>query len=87
MQELSDLGFEAPTAVQAYAWPYISEGRNVVMVSPTSTGKTLAYLLPLLLAVADDSVYSDLKQWTCGASFVYTQHYIRTCTSFVSFLS
>ena len=42
------LGFRSPTSAQAYAWPYIWEGDNVVLVSPSSTGKTLAYLLPLL---------------------------------------
>jgi superfamily II DNA/RNA helicase len=41
-------GFEAPTSVQSQAIPLIIEGRDVIAESPTGTGKTLAYLLPIL---------------------------------------
>ncbi|MDR4945648.1 DEAD/DEAH box helicase [Neobacillus cucumis] len=41
-------GFQAPTSIQESAIPLILEGRDVVAESPTGTGKTLAYLLPLL---------------------------------------
>lgn len=37
-----------PTAVQQAAIPPILEGRNVIIESATGTGKTLAYLLPVL---------------------------------------
>lgn len=41
-------GFEAPTSIQTAAIPAIMEGKDVIAESPTGTGKTLAYLLPLL---------------------------------------
>jgi superfamily II DNA/RNA helicase len=41
-------GFQAPTAIQESAVPLILEGKDVIAESPTGTGKTLAYLLPLL---------------------------------------
>jgi superfamily II DNA/RNA helicase len=41
-------GFETPTSIQTAAIPLILEGRDVIAESPTGTGKTLAYLLPLL---------------------------------------
>ncbi len=41
-------GISAPTPVQAQAIPPILEGRPVVIYSGTGTGKTLAYLLPIL---------------------------------------
>ncbi|HZG73460.1 MAG TPA: DEAD/DEAH box helicase [Chondromyces sp.] len=41
-------GFEEPTAIQEKALPVILEGRDLIAESPTGTGKTLAYLLPLL---------------------------------------
>ncbi|MGV3466158.1 MAG: DEAD/DEAH box helicase [Heyndrickxia sp.] len=41
-------GFENPTAVQAEAMPLILEGKDIIASSPTGTGKTVAYLLPLL---------------------------------------
>lgn len=40
--------FEAPTAIQVKAIPPILEGKDVIAESPTGTGKTLAYVLPLL---------------------------------------
>ena len=41
-------GFESPTAVQVKAAPLVLEGKDIIVESPTGTGKTLAYLLPLL---------------------------------------
>lgn len=41
-------GFQDPTAIQEEAIPFILEGKDLLAESPTGTGKTLAYLLPLL---------------------------------------
>ncbi|HHY73486.1 MAG TPA: DEAD/DEAH box helicase [Bacillus bacterium] len=41
-------GFDKPTAIQEKAIPTILEGIDMVAESPTGTGKTLAYLLPIL---------------------------------------
>ncbi|MDZ5474037.1 DEAD/DEAH box helicase [Bacillus sp. 31A1R] len=41
-------GFGQPTSIQAAAIPVISKGKDVIAESPTGTGKTLAYLLPIL---------------------------------------
>jgi superfamily II DNA/RNA helicase len=41
-------GFQKPTPIQSNAIPPILEGKDVIAESPTGTGKTLAYLLPLL---------------------------------------
>ncbi|MBM7649593.1 superfamily II DNA/RNA helicase [Bacillus ectoiniformans] len=40
--------FNEPTAIQQKAIPPILEGKDLLAESPTGTGKTLAYLLPLL---------------------------------------
>ncbi|CAG9622952.1 DEAD/DEAH box helicase [Sutcliffiella rhizosphaerae] len=40
--------FDAATAVQEQAIPLILEGKDVLVESPTGTGKTLAYLLPII---------------------------------------
>ncbi|MCH4176664.1 MAG: DEAD/DEAH box helicase [Streptococcaceae bacterium] len=39
------------TAVQAQSFDVLNGNSNLLMVSPTGTGKTLAYLLPLLLNI------------------------------------
>lgn len=41
-------GFETPTSIQNVTIPLIIDGKDVIAESPTGTGKTLAYLLPLL---------------------------------------
>ena len=47
-------GIEAPYTHQAAAFDAASAGRNVVVVTPTASGKTLCYNLPVLAAVARD---------------------------------
>lgn len=44
-------GFDEPSAIQKQSFVPLSEGKSVRGISPTGTGKTLAYLLPLLLNV------------------------------------
>ncbi|PYZ96789.1 RNA helicase [Alteribacter lacisalsi] len=41
-------GFTEPTAIQEAAVPLLLNGLDVIAESPTGTGKTLAYLLPIL---------------------------------------
>ena len=49
-QELSDrLGFQEFTPIQTQLFDPILDGQTLLGVSPTGTGKTLAYLLPSLL--------------------------------------
>ena len=45
---IDELGFTKPTPIQAESFSVIMSGRNVVGVSQTGTGKTLAFLLPIL---------------------------------------
>lgn len=45
---LLDYGISEPSPVQAECIPAALEGRDILAQSQTGTGKTLAYLLPLL---------------------------------------
>lgn len=45
---VADLGFDSPTPIQAEAFPVILSGKDVVGIAQTGTGKTLAYMLPIL---------------------------------------
>ncbi|MFJ8246503.1 DEAD/DEAH box helicase [Peribacillus asahii] len=47
-------GFAQATPIQLKAIPQIMEGKDVIAESPTGTGKTLAYLLPLLEKIDPD---------------------------------
>ena len=44
--------YKAPTPAQVAAWPKIEAGRNVLIVSPTGTGKTFAAFLSVLNELA-----------------------------------
>ncbi len=43
-----DLGFEKPTPIQAQSFPVILSGVDMVGIAQTGTGKTFAYMLPIL---------------------------------------
>lgn len=45
---LDDLGFTTPTPIQAQAFNVVSSGRDMVGIAQTGTGKTYAYMLPVL---------------------------------------
>lgn len=47
------LGYASPTAIQAQAIPSIMSGRDVIGVAKTGSGKTIAFLLPLLRHIKD----------------------------------
>ena len=48
LDALDDMGFEKATPIQAQAIPPALEGRDVLAVAQTGTGKTAAFLLPIL---------------------------------------
>lgn len=48
VSKLEEIGITEPTEVQKKIIPLISEGKNIMFQSETGTGKTFAYLLPLL---------------------------------------
>lgn len=55
---VTDLGFITPTPIQEMAFPVIMSGKDVVGLAQTGTGKTFAYLLPILRQLK----FSDQKQ-------------------------
>jgi ATP-dependent RNA helicase RhlE len=48
LQGLRDLGFHQPTPIQSDAIPPALEGRDVLACAMTGSGKTVAFLLPIL---------------------------------------
>ncbi len=55
LKAVDEVGYEAPTQVQAEAIPHLLEGRDLIGQAQTGTGKTAAFALPLLSRL-------DLKQ-------------------------
>src|SRR5690606_30341314 len=48
---LKRAGFEAPTKIQAQAIPHLLEGRDVLGIAQTGSGKTAAFGLPILAGI------------------------------------
>lgn len=45
---IDDLGFVNPTPIQEQAFPVVRSGKDVVGIAQTGTGKTFAYIMPIL---------------------------------------
>src|SRR4030042_2222010 len=48
MEALSYMGFETPTAIQEQVIPVIMDDRDLIACAQTGTGKTGAFVLPIL---------------------------------------
>jgi len=57
LHALTDVGYESPSPIQAATIPPLMQGRNVVGLAQTGTGKTAAFAVPILSRI-------DLSQRT-----------------------
>ena len=56
MKALEGLGYESPSPIQARTIPLLLEGRDVVGLAQTGTGKTAAFALPVLSDLAEADI-------------------------------
>jgi len=56
MEALDAVGFEKPTPIQQMIIPKVMAGRDVIGCAQTGTGKTAAYLLPILHRIIQNPV-------------------------------
>ena len=54
LKALEDEGYHTPTPIQAQAIPSLLEGRDLLGIAQTGTGKTAAFALPILHRLAAD---------------------------------
>ena len=52
MKAIRDVGYETPTPIQAAAIPHALEGRDVLGIAQTGTGKTASFTLPMINRLA-----------------------------------
>jgi ATP-dependent RNA helicase RhlE len=51
LKAIEEIGYQSPTPVQLQTIPLISAGHDVLGIAQTGTGKTAAYMLPLLMKI------------------------------------
>lgn len=51
LDAIADAGFRAPTEIQQKCIPLLSGGQQIIGIAQTGTGKTAAYLLPVLFKI------------------------------------
>lgn len=51
-------GFTAPTPIQSQGWPVALSGKDMIGIAQTGSGKTLSFLLPALIHIADQTPLS-----------------------------
>ena len=62
LRALNDVGYEQPTPIQARAIPTLLEGRDLLGVAQTGTGKTAAFALPVLQRLDDANERAQSKR-------------------------
>src|SRR6201987_1777930 len=53
LQAVHDAGYTEPTPIQIAAIPHILAGHDVIGIAQTGTGKTAAFVLPILMKLAE----------------------------------
>jgi superfamily II DNA/RNA helicase len=48
LQAIADTGYTTPTPIQAQAVPHVLAGRDILGIAQTGTGKTAAFVLPMI---------------------------------------
>ncbi|KAK4474593.1 hypothetical protein MN116_001732 [Schistosoma mekongi] len=61
LHNLSELSYKTPTPIQAQSIPVMMQSRNLLACAPTGSGKTAAYLLPVLNQLLSANVSENSK--------------------------
>ncbi|CAF4106656.1 unnamed protein product [Rotaria magnacalcarata] len=56
LKEFEENEFDIPTPIQSIAWPILSQNRDLVGIASSGSGKTLAFILPLIFQLHVDDV-------------------------------
>ncbi len=57
VEKLKESGIETPTPIQEQAIPYVMKGNDIIAQAQTGTGKTFAFILPILEHLDPDAAH------------------------------
>jgi len=60
-QACIDLKYTAPTEIQAQAIPHALAGKDIIGLAQTGSGKTAAFVLPILQALMNTEIAASSK--------------------------
>src|SRR5690606_20574132 len=61
LRAIQDAGYPRPTPVQAAAIPKVMQGQDLIAIAQTGTGKTAAFVLPMLHRLAQVKRERNIK--------------------------
>lgn len=61
LEGIDAIGYETPTPVQEKVIPVILKGKDIIASAQTGTGKTAAYLLPIINNIISEEQDNDIK--------------------------
>jgi ATP-dependent helicase YprA (DUF1998 family) len=81
MKAVAEAGYETPTPIQAGAIPPALEGRDVLGIAQTGTGKTASFTLPMITALARGRARARMpRSWCCARRGNWPRRWRRTST-------
>ena len=64
LKGIRELGFTRPTPIQAEAVPPAMDGRDLLACAQTGSGKTAAFLLPILHRLMEQAARARRARWS-----------------------
>jgi len=65
LKALAEKGYKEPTPIQAQAIPVVLQGKDLLGIAQTGTGKTAAFALPILQRLAEDRKPAPRRGFRC----------------------
>ena len=70
LQGIDAIGFESATPIQEQAIPVILAGKDLIGSAQTGTGKTAAFLLPIINDILTKDEFSENTKIACHNAYI-----------------